>query len=101
LIERLAAAGLNLVEGDAEPAGGPRPLAGQTVVVTGTLRRMSRHAVEALIARWGGRTVDSVSRRTTFVLVGDNPGSKLERARALGVPVWTEDEFWARMPPPD
>lgn len=101
LIERLAAAGLNLVEGDAEPAGGPRPLAGQTVAVTGTLRRMSRQAVEALIARWGGRTVDSVSRRTTFVLVGDNPGSKLERARALGVPVWTEDEFWARMPPPD
>ena len=101
LIERLAQAGLTLTEGVAAAPEGPRPLAGQTVVVTGTLRRMSRQAVEALIARWGGRAVDSVSRRTSFVLVGENPGSKLQRAEALGVPIWTEDEFWARMPDPE
>ena len=63
------------------------PLAGKTVVVTGTLAGMSRTEAEDWIRQHGGSPSGSVSRRTSFVVAGDNAGSKLERARELGVPV--------------
>jgi DNA ligase (NAD+) len=92
-IEALRAAGV-------EPQGVARAaqsgaLAGKTVVFTGTLGRMTRHEAEqALLAR-GGKVGSSVSKATHYVVAGENPGTKVERARAAGVPVLTEDEFLA------
>lgn len=69
------------------------PLAGQTVVVTGTLKRFTRESIHEQIVRLGGKAGDSVSRKTSFVIYGEKAGSKLEKARKLGVPVRAEDEF--------
>lgn len=69
------------------------PLAGRTVVVTGTLPTMDRRAAEALIVRLGGKAAGSVSKKTNYVLAGENAGSKLDKARELGVPVLSEQEF--------
>lgn len=73
----------------------PQTLAGKTVVVTGTLKKYSREEVEAVIARHGGRPTSSVSSKTSFVVVGENPGSKLDKARQLGIPTLSEEEFEA------
>ena len=70
-------------------------LKGKNVVVTGTLGTMSRDEVKTLIKSHGGRISSSVSRKTDFVVVGTNAGSKLDRAVALGVATMTEDEFLA------
>ena len=69
------------------------PLAGMTVVVTGALQSLSREGVEDLIVRLGGRAASSVSKKTTFVVVGEKPGSKATKALELGVPVLTESQF--------
>jgi len=79
------------------PAEGP--LAGMTVVVTGTLSRWGRKEIEELIQQLGGKAAGSVSKKTSFVLVGESPGSKLEKARSLGIPILTEEEFVARYGP--
>jgi DNA ligase (NAD+) len=71
------------------------PLAGKTIVVTGTLQHYSRDAIEEKIRRLGGRPSSSVSRKTDFLLVGEDPGSKLDKARELGVPTLTEEQFEA------
>nr|MBO2477747.1 DNA ligase (NAD(+)) LigA [Bacillota bacterium] len=68
-------------------------LAGKRIVVTGTLSRYTRREVEELIRRHGGEVSSSVSRNTDFVVAGENPGSKLEKARQLGVPVLTEEQL--------
>lgn len=68
------------------------PLAGKTVVITGTLPRRARHEAEALIKRLGGKTSGSVSKKTDFLLAGADAGSKLEKATTLGVAV--VDESW-------
>jgi DNA ligase (NAD+) len=101
LLDRLAAAGVR-TEDDPKPGGPPavRPLAGQTFVVTGTLDRMSREAAEARIEELGGRVGKSVSRKTTFLVVGRDAGSKLEKARSLGVPELDEAAFLALVGPP-
>lgn len=75
-----------------ENAKGDR-LAGKTVVVTGTLVRHSRDQIHALIEREGGKSSGSVSSKTSLLVAGDNAGSKLEKARELGVEVITEDEL--------
>ena len=69
------------------------PLVGKTIVVTGTLSNMDRRAAEALIVRLGGKAAGSVSKKTNYVLAGENAGSKLDKARQLGVPVLSEQEF--------
>jgi DNA ligase (NAD+) len=74
------------------PAAGSA-LAGKTIVVTGTLNRYSRDQVHELIAQHGGRPASSVSSQTDFVVAGEKAGSKLAKARQLGVPVLTEEEF--------
>lgn len=66
-----------------------RPLAGLTFVITGTLPGMSRAEAKALIQNHGGKVTGSVSRKTNYLLAGENPGSKLDKAQALGVPVIT------------
>jgi DNA ligase (NAD+) len=68
-------------------------LAGKTVVVTGTLERYGREEIEDLIRSLGGKPSGSVSKKTDYVVAGDKAGSKLDKARALGVPVLTESEF--------
>lgn len=70
-------------------------LAGKTVVVTGTLTRFSRDEIHRLIEREGGKPGGSVSSKTAYLIAGEAAGSKLEKAKSLGVPVLTEDEFLA------
>ncbi|MDO8623975.1 MAG: NAD-dependent DNA ligase LigA [bacterium] len=73
------------------PAKGP--LAGQTVVVTGTLPTLSREEAEALVRRAGGKPAGSVSKKTSFVLAGEDPGSKYDKAKELGILILDETEF--------
>jgi len=81
----------------AAPAStGNSPLAGKTVVVTGTLETFSRPEIEALIQKLGGRASGSVSKKTDFLLAGSDAGSKLEKAKQLGVTVLSEKEFKTR-----
>jgi DNA ligase (NAD+) len=92
LVERLRAAGLNFEapEGDNQP----KVLAGLTVVVTGTLEGFTREEAEAAIKGGGGKSPGSVSKKTTAVVVGENPGaSKVTKADELGVPVLDEAGF--------
>ena len=70
------------------------PITGKTIVVTGSMQRMDRRAVEALIDRLGGKAAGSVSKKTDFVVAGESAGSKLTKAIELGVAVLTEDEFF-------
>ncbi|HEX6097030.1 MAG TPA: NAD-dependent DNA ligase LigA [Thermoanaerobaculia bacterium] len=70
-------------------------LAGKTVVVTGTLSRFSRDEIHKMIEREGGKPSGSVSSKTSYLVAGESAGSKLEKARSLGVEVLSEDEFLA------
>lgn len=70
-----------------------RVLTGQTFVITGTLASLGREEAKDRVRLLGGSVSDSVSKKTTFVVVGENPGSKAEKAKALGVPTLTEAEF--------
>jgi DNA ligase (NAD+) len=67
--------------------------ANKTIVVTGSLRKYSRDEIEKLIVQKGGRAASSVSKKTDFLIAGEDAGSKLEKARSLGVPVLSEDDF--------
>ncbi|WP_337844320.1 NAD-dependent DNA ligase LigA [Thermus sp.] len=88
LVRRLKALG---VEMEAKEAG-EGPLSGLTFVLTGELSR-PREEVKALLRRLGAKVTDSVSRKTSYVVVGEAPGSKLEKAQALGVPTLDEEAF--------
>jgi len=70
-----------------------QPLKGLTIVVTGTLEQFGRKEIEELIGKNGGRCTGSVSKRTSFLVAGENAGSKLDKARSLGVPVISEQEL--------
>ncbi len=91
LLERLNAAGVGLTTAEKRASGGA--LAGKTVVVTGTLPTLSRSGAEALIRAHGGKAAGSVSKKTSLVLCGENPGSKLTKANELGIPVVDESAF--------
>ncbi len=89
LIEELREIGLRFAE--AGPPPGEGPLAGKSLVLTGTLPHFSReHATERILAA-GGRVVGSVSKKTDYLVAGESPGSKLEKAERLNVPVVDED----------
>ena len=90
LISRLKEAGVSMVS--AEEAAEDR-LAGQTIVLTGTLSSMSRAEAESRIQALGGKAASSVSRKTSLVVAGENAGSKLLKAEELGVKVIGEEEF--------
>jgi DNA ligase (NAD+) len=77
-------------EADAED-GAAKPLAGVTVVITGTLPNLSREEAGQAVLELGGKVSGSVSKKTRFVVAGENPGSKLDKAASLGVPVLDED----------
>ena len=96
LVEKLAAAGVNMTTSQPEPGtGAAGPLAGKTFVLTGTLATLTREEAEAAIDRLGGKVSGSVSRKTSYLVVGEDAGSKLEKARTLGVPTLSEEEFKA------
>ena len=61
--------------------------------MTGALEFYTRDEASLLIENLGGKTSDSVSKKTSVVIVGKNPGSKYEKAKALGIEIWTEEEF--------
>jgi DNA ligase (NAD+) len=105
VVEKLRAAGLNF-EGPEAPAVDSLVLAGRSIVVTGTLEGFTREGVEAAITSRGGKSPGSVSKKTTAVVVGAEPGqSKLTKAEALGVPILDEAGFvhlleTGELPPP-
>ena len=90
-IARLREAGVVMKEEDM--VEGPKPLDGRTLVLTGSLRRMTRDHARDLIIRLGGRVTGSVSKKTDYAVVGEDAGSKADDARRLGVPVLDEDAF--------
>ncbi len=92
LIEKLKKAGLRLSAPREAPARAG-PLAGKSFVITGTLPTLSRKEATDLIEKHGGKVVAAVSSKTDFLLVGRDPGSKLQKARELGVPQITEEEL--------
>jgi DNA ligase (NAD+) len=94
LVKRLEELGLNMEEPITAESKGP--LAGQTYVVTGTLPSLSRARAAELIEGAGGHVADSVSKKTTAVVVGADAGSKLEKAKALGIPIIDEAELLRR-----
>jgi DNA ligase (NAD+) len=91
IVERIRSGGARMEE--AGQASGPGPLDGTTVVVTGTLAGFSRDAATAAVQQRGGKISGSVSKKTSFVVVGELPGSKYDKAVQLGVPVLDEDGF--------
>jgi DNA ligase (NAD+) len=98
VIEKLRAAGVDLTEPEAKPAEGP--LSGMTFVVTGTLPTLSRRQATQAIEQAGGRVTGSVTGTTDVLVVGEDAGSKLVKARALGVDEWSEEELLRRIGPP-
>ena len=72
-------------------------LAGKTIVVTGTLTRFSRDEIQKLIMQEGGKASGSVSSKTSFVVAGESAGSKLDKARELGIEILSEDDFVKRL----
>jgi len=95
LITRLKKAGLRMDEPAPASTGGP--LAGGVFVLTGTLPSLSRGEATKRIEAAGGAVTGSVSKKTTAVIAGDDPGSKLEKAKQLGVAVWDEAELLRRL----
>ena len=95
LVEKLTQRGLTLEEPRAAATGSV--FKGMTVVITGILPTLSREEAKALVEANGGKVSDSVSKKTSFVVVGDNAGSKLEKARTLGVETIDEAELLRRV----
>jgi DNA ligase (NAD+) len=91
LIERLRAAGLEFTHATRRPKKGP--LAGKTLVLTGTLPTLSRDDAKKLIETAGGKVSSAVSKKTSYVVAGEDAGSKLAKAQELGVEIWDEDRL--------
>ncbi|HEX3657281.1 MAG TPA: NAD-dependent DNA ligase LigA [Pirellulales bacterium] len=91
-LAELADAGVNMTA-PKRPAAKLGALAGKTLVVTGTLSKYKRDEIEELIARHGGRAASSVSKKTDYLVAGENAGSKLEKAQQLGISVLSEEQF--------
>ena len=86
---------MNTTLGGETLAGDDLRFQGMTFVVTGTMETMTREEIKSLIAYYGGKATDSVSKKTNYVVVGENAGSKREKALDLHIPVLTEQEFLA------
>ena len=87
--------GVNFVEPRQVAAGGA--LSGKTVVITGTLPNLSRAKATEVVEQAGGRVTNSVSKATSFLVAGEEAGSKLEKARSLGIEVIDEAELLRRV----
>ena len=90
LIEKLRAAGVNFI---GEKTAKSDLLSGKTIVATGSLTLYTRKEINDLIESLGGKAAGSVSKKTSYVVAGENAGSKLQKAAELGIPVLTEEEF--------
>ena len=97
LLERLRAAGLPMHSDIVEQPKAEQVFTGKTFVLTGTLDTMTRDEAAALIAQRGGRVSSSVSKKTSFVVAGRDPGSKLDKAGELGVSILDEQQFRAML----
>ncbi|HEV2150414.1 MAG TPA: NAD-dependent DNA ligase LigA [Longimicrobiaceae bacterium] len=95
VVRKLREAGVRLTEEAARPAEGP--LTGETWVVTGTLPTLSRQEATERIEGAGGRVTGTVTKKTSYVLVGEDAGSKLQKARELGIPTLSEAELLERL----
>ncbi|HEY0455693.1 MAG TPA: NAD-dependent DNA ligase LigA, partial [Verrucomicrobiae bacterium] len=95
LIERLGKAGLNFQSSLYKPQAAAGPFAGKTFVLTGTLPSLTREEAAARIEALGGKVSSSVSKKTDYVLAGEEAGSKLEKAQKLGVKIIDEKQFLA------
>ncbi|MFD7766310.1 NAD-dependent DNA ligase LigA [Streptomyces sp. NPDC059787] len=93
IIRKWRAAGVRMEDEGAGEDEGPRPLEGLTVVVTGTLEDFTRDGAKEALQSQGAKVTGSVSKKTSFVVVGDNPGTKYDKAMQLKVPVLNEDGF--------
>lgn len=93
LLAKLRSAGVWPVEEEIKQDEIKQVFAGKTFVVTGGLQRFTREEVKEFIEKRGGKVTESVSKKTDYVLVGQNPGSKLEKARALNIPILDEVQF--------
>ncbi len=91
-IEELKELGLNM-EYNGEELNIKEDFQDKRFVLTGTLTKLTRDEAKALIENAGGKTAESVSKKTYAVIVGDNPGSKYDKAKELNIPIWTEEEF--------
>ena len=98
VVQQLRAAGILWPEHDGSADRTPKPLSGQTFVLTGTLPSLAREDAKALIEAAGGKVAGSVSKKTHFVVAGEEAGSKLEKARDLGVAVIDEAALLAMLP---
>jgi DNA ligase (NAD+) len=96
LVEKLRAAGVRMHDDTPAPSG-DQPLAGSTIVITGGLDTLSREEATAAAQAAGARVASSVSKKTSFVVAGENPGTKLARAEQAGVEIVDEDEFLKRL----
>jgi DNA ligase (NAD+) len=95
IVAALTANGVRAVPESGDASAGAGPLAGLSFVFTGTLNSLSREQAQDLVARAGGRSVASVSRATSYVVVGSDPGSKALQAEKLGVPRLSDSAFLA------
>lgn len=93
LVKEFRELGVKLTQDQKAPPVGGLPLAGKTLVVTGTLTRYDRKGIEDTIKQHGGKATGSVSKKTDYLVVGTDAGSKLDKAKELGVPILNEDEF--------
>ncbi|WP_274562235.1 NAD-dependent DNA ligase LigA [Streptomyces spiramyceticus] len=93
ILRKWRAAGVRMEEEGAGEDHGPRPLEGLTVVVTGTLQNHTRDGAKEALQSRGAKVTGSVSKKTSFVVVGDSPGSKYDKAMQLKVPVLNEEGF--------
>ncbi|MEN8650754.1 NAD-dependent DNA ligase LigA [Streptomyces sp. 21So2-11] len=93
ILRKWRAAGVRMEEEGSGEGQGPRPLDGLTVVVTGTLQHHTRDGAKEALQSLGAKVTGSVSKKTAFVVVGDSPGSKYDKAMQLKVPVLNEEGF--------
>ena len=94
MIKELKKLGINMVQNTTAVSD---VFQGKTFVLTGTLKNMPREKAESIIKSHGGKATSSVSSKTSYVVVGENPGSKLEKAQKFGVIILTEDEFMSML----
>jgi len=97
VLAKLRGAGVRTKEKAAQKPAATGPFAGKTVVVTGTLEKFSRDDAKEELRKRGAHVTDSVSKKTDYLIVGHDAGSKLDKARALGVPTLTEEQFLGKL----
>jgi DNA ligase (NAD+) len=90
VVDKWAAAGVRMAD---DQSAGPGPLTGSTIVITGTLSGWSRDALTERLQSLGAKVTGSVSKKTDYVIAGENAGSKYAKAEKLGVPILTEDRL--------